>query len=523
MRWPPTRFSDYLFEYAIVHPDRELAVLGDWRISYREGAEVVRALSRALLESGVRAGDRVAILSTPRPEALLVHLAAIDIGAVTLGITTKYQLEEMRYVIGDSRPRVLFALPEFEGRDYTGDVATLAREYGIETIVGLGEGIDSTPTFEAFAGHGRLLEDGARARASAAVTSRAPALLVYTSGTTGAPKGALITHQGLGWTYSLQSRRWQIDNLRTLCNGPIHHLSGLAELPGTALAAGGTSVFMERFDPGEELALIERERINGMIQIPTQYQLMAAHPDFARADLSSLRRVVWAGAAMPRSVIAAWGERTDAQLEVQYGSTETTLTVTYSDPDADLEQLAESIGKPDPDIELRLADTSGARSAQGEPGEIQVRHPGVFGGYLGRPHATREAFTSDGFLRTGDLAVERPDGSFRLVGRRSEMYKSGGSNVYPREIELCLERHPAVAMAAVVSVPDPLYSEVGHAFVVPVGGTAVSDGDLTRWCAERLANYKRPKRIVVTDGLPMLTNAKIDRRALTAQAREETR
>ncbi|MGO9898329.1 MAG: class I adenylate-forming enzyme family protein [Solirubrobacteraceae bacterium] len=250
-----------------------------------------------------------------------------------------------------------------------------------------------------------------------------------------------------------------------MCNGPIHHLSGLAELPGTALAAGGTSVFMERFDPGEELALIERERINGMIQIPTQYQLMAANPDFERADLSSLRRVVWAGAAMPRSVIAAWRERTDAQLEVQYGSTETTLTVTYSDPDADLEQLAESIGKPDPDIELRLADTTGAPSAQGEPGEIQVRHPGVFGGYLGRPHATREAFTSDGFLRTGDLAVERPDGSLRLVGRRSEMYKSGGSNVYPREIELCLERHPAVAIAAVVSVPDPLYSEVGHAFV----------------------------------------------------------
>ena len=177
----------------------------------------------------------------------------------------------------------------------------------------------------------------------------------------------------------------------------------------------------------------------------------------------------------------AWRERTDAALEVQYGSTDTTLTVTYSDRGADIEQLAESIGRPEPEIELRLADDHGRPVADGESGEIQVRHPGVFAGYLGRPEATRDVFTDDGFLRTGDIAVRQDNGTLRLVGRRSDMYKSGGSNVYPREIELCLERHRDVAIAAVVSVPDPLYSEVGHAFVVPVAGRSLDPTDLAYW------------------------------------------
>jgi acyl-CoA synthetase (AMP-forming)/AMP-acid ligase II len=477
---PPTRFSDFLFTYAVAHPDRELAVLDDHRVSYAKAAEVVVALSRALVNAGVRRGDRVAMLSTPRPEAFLVHLATIDIGGVTLGLTPKYQLEEMRYVIGDSRPRVLFALASFEGRDYVGDAEEVAREFEIDTVVWIGPPTDSRAGFADFVDAGRSLDDRPSARARALVSAEDPALLVYTSGTTGRPKGALLPHRGLGWTYWLQARRWGVDRLRMLCNGPINHLAGLGELCGTALASGGTCVFMERFDPGAQLRLMERERISGVLGIPTTYQLVAADPAFNTTDLSSLARLTWAGAAMPRAVIEAWRERTDAVLEVQYGSTETTLTLTYSDRDADIEQLAESVGRPDPEIELRIADDHGHPVADGESGEIQVRHPGVFAGYLGRPGATREVFTDDGFLRTGDIAVRRDDGTLKLVGRRSDMYKSGGSNVYPREIELCLERHPRVAIAAVVSVPDPLYSEVGHAFVVPVAGGSLDPADLAR-------------------------------------------
>ena len=360
-------------------------------------------------------------------------------------------------------------------------------------------------------------EDRPRAHARAIVSPEDPALLVYTSGKTAQPKGALVSHRGLAWTYWLQARRWGVERLRMLCNGPINHLGGLGELCGTALASGGTCVFMERFDPGAQLRLMERERISGVLGIPTTYQLLAADPAFNRTDLSSLRRLTWAGAAMPRAVIEAWRDRTAAALEVQYGSTETTLTVTY----ADIGQLAESIGRPDPEIQLRLADDHGRPVANGRSGEIQVRHPGVFAGYLGRPEATREVFTEDGFLRTGDIAVRQDDGTLRLVGRRSDMYKSGGSNVYPREIELCLERHPDVAIAAVVSVPDPLYSEVGHAFVVPVAARSLDPTDLAYWCSQRLADYKRPKRIVVADELPMLENAKVDRRLLAAHARAE--
>jgi acyl-CoA synthetase (AMP-forming)/AMP-acid ligase II len=204
---------------------------------------------------------------------------------------------------------------------------------------------------------------------------------------------------------------------------------------------------------------------------------------------------------------------TGAELGTVYGLTESCVAVAYNNDDADDATLAETVGRPDPRLELRIVD-DGREVEAGMPGEIQVRNPCLMSGYLHLPTETHEAFTADGFLRTGDIGVLRPDGNLTLVGRSNDMFKSGGYNVYPREIEIVLESHPLVGIAAVIPVSDPVYHEVGHAFVTARDRTPPTSADLQRWCRERLANYKIPKRIVVRDELPLLPVGKVDKRAL---------
>ena len=216
---------------------------------------------------------------------------------------------------------------------------------------------------------------------------------------------------------------------------------------------------------------------------------------------------------MPRETLTAL-RATGAHLTSLYGLTESCVAVAYNDETADDESLTATLGRPDPRLELRLAEEDGTPVPPGAPGEIQVRNACLMTGYIGLPEETAAAFTPDGFLRTGDLAVARPDGALTLVGRLKEMYKSGGYNVYPREIELALERHPSVSAAAVVSVPDEVYTEVGVAFVV---GTATAE-ELDAHCREHLASYKVPKRIELLPGLPLLSAGKVDKAELRATA-----
>lgn len=271
---------------------------------------------------------------------------------------------------------------------------------------------------------------------------------------------------------------------------------------------------MERPDPAAMLDVIERERVTMLGGVPTLYQFLTAVPRFATADLSSLQMIAWGGAPMPLDLVKTYRQRANAKLMALYGMTEVTGSITFTDLDADDETLAHTIGKPDPNLNVRLMADEGNTCNVGEPGEIQLSHASVMLGYYNRPEATRRAFTGDGYFRTGDIAVQRADGNLELVGRRQDMFKSGGYNVYPREIELCLESHPEVALAAVIAVPDPTYYEVGHAFVLPQVNTRVDAAELSAWCRERLAGYKVPKHIVVTADLPLLPVGKIDKQAL---------
>lgn len=512
------RISDYLFYHADRHPDREFLVLDTQRLTYAEAADQVSALSRAFMDLGVRATDRIAVLSTPRPDFGIALLAAVDIGCIYVGLNPKYRAGELRHVVDDSQPKVLIGLTNDGGRDFESELRDLRAGDPDRVLVTMGGALPGASTLEDLIARGRPLDDAERIAARAAAGGREPALIVYTSGTTGAPKGAVLSHTSLTWSFGRQAERWAANPMRMICNMPINHSACVGDIVSTCLISGGTLVFMERFDVDAMLDLIADERISVLMQVPTMFQLLARHPRFGSSDLSSLRRLVWGGAAMPRAVLHAF-ERPGLAMEVMYGQTEAPASLTYSNPDASVEQLTQTIGMPDPEIDLRLATSDGQVCARGETGEIQVRHPSIFLGYFENAVATSDAFTPDGYLRTGDLAVERPDSYLQITGRLKEMFKSGGYNVYPREVELCLERHPEVMIAVVVEMPDRLYDEVGHAFVVLRRRASSGPAELIAWCQAHLANYKVPKAITIKEELPMLPIGKPDKQALRKQAR----
>lgn len=517
LRRPALRLiSDYPRYWAEKRPHAEAVVFEQSRWTFAELADRVDACAKALLAHGIRPGDRVATLSPPHPDYYVTFLATVSIGAIWLGLNPRYQMRELEYVGKDAGPRLVFARTTIGNRVYHQEIEALRSACpSIERTVLLDEG----NSYDEFIAGGRRISEADLAAARATVDPRAPCVIVYTSGTTGQPKGAMIHQAGLIKVARVQYAIWPIDPARALNNLPINHIGCIGDITCDTLVPGGTLVFQEQFDPGGMLDLVERERLTLFGHVPTALQLIVSHPAFDATDFSSVQLIIWEGAAAPVELIERLSTKC-GQLANAYGMTETVGSVTFTFDTDSPDVLANSVGWPVPEYDLRIASPDGTPVAIGEPGEVQVRGDFVTLGYWNRPEATAELFTADGWIRTGDLAEERPDGAYHLIGRLKEMFKSGGYNVYPREIEQVLESHPDVAMAAVIGVPDPLYQEVGHAFVVPHGeGRAPSAESLELHCRSQLANYKVPKRFTVTAGFPMLPIGKVDKQALRMMAR----
>ncbi|MGE0440051.1 MAG: class I adenylate-forming enzyme family protein [Gemmatimonadales bacterium] len=533
-RRPPAlaRISDYPRHWAAADPARIAVRFGPDGWTYGDLADRIDRAARALLALGVRPGDRVATLSPPHPDFLVTFLAAASIGAIWLGLNPRYQLRELEYVVGDAAPSVILARTRIDSRSFAAELRALASGIGRNARFGLlddpghgtppagatGETNLPGEPFARMLAAGEAVAPAELARAREAVSPDDPCLIVYTSGTTGRPKGAVIRHHGLVHVARVQHAIWPVEPLRVINNLPINHIGCVGDITCDTLVPGGTIVFQEQFDPGAMLAAIPAERITMFGHVPTALQLVVGHPAFDTTDFSSVQLLIWEGAAAPAALIERLRSKC-AEVANAYGMTETVGSVTFTFDSDDLEVLADSVGWPVPEYGVRIATESGAPVPPGTPGEIQVKGGFVTSGYWQRDDATRELFTADGWLRTGDLAVERSDGAYRLIGRLKEMFKSGGYNVYPREIELVLERHPGVAMAAVIGVPDPLYQEVGHAFVMARPGAAVDPAGLEAFCRGELANYKVPKRFTVAAEFPMLPIGKIDKQALRGAAR----
>jgi acyl-CoA synthetase (AMP-forming)/AMP-acid ligase II len=507
-RWPT--LLHYLERGARLFPSREAAWDGRESLDYAGLAQCVEACAVALGAAGLRPGNRVAYLGTPGVQFWASLLAVQRAGGIWLGLNPLQTERELAHVLGDARPVLTFIGPGLSAasREALQRAATHA---GVDSPRELPVGVDGLRHgLEAL---GRL-EGGHDDAVASGLAARGASLIVYTSGSSGRPKGALITHAGLvenGWWLA---RRLGFEPCRTLANLPINHIGCVGDVCATTLVAGGTLVFMDRFDAGQAVALLRGQRITWLAQVPAQFQLMVARGGLQAEDLVEIRHLTWGGAPMPRGLIEQFmGWVPD--LFNSYGLTECSGTITVSPRGASLDTLAETVGRPvDPGL-LRIADGEKTLPA-GQAGEVQIRGHHLFGGYLNQPQATAEAFTADGWLRTRDLGLCDDTGNVRLLGRMHDMFKSGGFNVYPREVEGVIESMAGVELCAVLAVPDPLWGEVGIAFVQS-NSVAVTAAALEQHCARLLARYKIPKRFELRPSLPLLAVGKIDKQALRAQ------
>jgi acyl-CoA synthetase (AMP-forming)/AMP-acid ligase II len=304
-----------------------------------------------------------------------------------------------------------------------------------------------------------------------------------------------------------------------LLHFPINHVAGAVEIGFTCIYAGLTMVMMDRFDPAATLQTVQDERITMLGQVPAMFLLQFRLPNYDSYDLSSIKNYVWAGAAAPEGMVKRLAA-TGATLITGYGQTENSGFITYSEPGDSIEDLVKTAGKCDPAFELRIMDKKGKEVPRGEVGEIWMKGDLIMKGYWNRPEATAETIVGDGWLKSGDLATMDERGYITIVGRTKEMFKSGGYNVYPREIEAVIEKHPNVAFVSVIPIPDETWQEVGKAFVMPVPGTDITPDDLKELCKKHLANYKVPKEFEVRPLLPLLPSGKINRLELVEEEKK---
>ncbi len=487
----------------------EAVVDGEFRLNNAELARRVDGIARALLQAGVRHGDRVATLAPPSADFWLIWLATTSIGAIWQGLNPKYQRNEYAYLLGDAKPRVVLVRSPFDGRDYLEELQALAE--APMQFVRLGDApLDAG---HPFIDAGSALSDEAIQAARAAVQPEDIAVIVYTSGTTGHPKGAMLSHRAVVQT-ALSNVQWIGDGLQsTVCPAPINHVGGLNNVCMTVYAAGGRIIFIPRVDFALLSQARERELPTYLVGSPTAFAMLLSIPGFSFAGLDHYRAIVFGGAVTPLAHLTEL-RKSGARLSSVYGQTETSGMFTYTAFDAPLAVTSETIGQPIPGNELRVVSAQGKAVASGAIGEIQMRGISMMSGYYNRPQATADAYTADGWLKTGDLGLMRPDGEIAFAGRIKEMFKSGGYNCYPVEIELAICEHPDVAQAAVVAVPHDTFQEVGHAFLLAKPGHRIDVDALRTFLRERIANYKIPKTWAVLDAFIFLPNGKVNKKAM---------
>ncbi len=520
----PGRIGDCLSAHAAANGTRKAMEYDGEAYSYAEVDDWVDICARAYLALGLKRGDCMAMLSSPRPEAFISFLAAARLGILWLGLNPKHQPRELSYVISDAKPRLILTVESLDGRQYAPELQSICDSVtAVSHLVSFSTRPTASDSFFGWANTcGARLQDGHALQIAVAETEEMdPALLVYTSGSSGNPKGVLLRQRELLQRSRNQLARFPTADPPVLLNPlPINHIGGMHFLGLFAFVGGGCIRFSQKFSASEYLEALRQESINIVIVLPTMVKLMVDEPDFSPTLLKSIDWFVFSGAAMSTELLDLI-KTSGCRIGLTYGMTETCGSVPYSDPDASIEALVNTIGRPFPEGEVRVADDLGVLCEVGIAGELQVLPTYCMGGYLNRPEATREVYTTDGWLRTGDTAILREDGNIRFVGRRSEMFKSGGYNVYPREVEVIIESHDSIRLSAVVGVPDPLFDEVGWAYVIPADANQFSEQILRDWCKNELASYKIPKRFIVCTELPLLPVGKVDKVALRKQAQSD--
>ncbi|HLW02050.1 MAG TPA: acyl-CoA synthetase [Ktedonobacterales bacterium] len=507
--------TEALLQHAHQHPERTAIVFEHQIISYGQVALEVERFASALLAQGLQRGDRVALFLENSPTFVVAYLGTHLAGGIVVLVNTQYRQVELTHILTDSGARL--CVTSNAGAD-----ALLSLNLpALQTIV-IVEEQGSTPsdgkkeysTFADFITQG----EAGNHRSWVLPTRDAPAILAYTSGTTGRAKGALLSHHNLiaNITALTAAWRWTAED-RLLLILPLFHAHGLmVGLHGT-LFMGASVVLRRSFDASEVLTTLQNDPgITLFFGVPTMYSRLVVEAERRGAPPHPLRLFVSGSAPLSPQVFTSFERLFGQRILERYGMTETIMNLTNP---YEGERRPGTVGGPFPGQEARVVDVHTRQPLpSGEIGEIEVHGPHVFAGYWNRPDATAEAFTADGWFKTGDLGWCSADGYYTITGRARELIISGGYNVYPREVEDVLAEHPAIAEVAIVGRPDPDLGEQVVAFVVPKEGHAPSSDEIIGFCRERLASYKKPRQVIFVDALPRNALGKVQKHLLNEQS-----
>ncbi len=463
--------------------------------SWQDMLEASGRLARLLAARGLRPGDRITVQVAKSIEAVWLYLACLRGGFVFHPLNDGYQREELAFLLADAAPALAVCDP--------------ARAALFRTLAPPGCNILTL----AADGSGSLAAAAALQEPETGVVEREAgdlAVLLYTSGTTGRPKGAMITHGNLASNAAALVAAWGFTPADRLLHAlPLYHAHGLFVGLGCALASGARLLFLERFDPAAVLAALPDATV--MMGVPTYYSRLLQQPGLDRTICRHVRLFISGSAPLSPETFAAFQDRSGHAILERYGMTETGMNT--SNPLSG-ERRAGSVGLPLPGVTLRIAGADDRPLPAGETGEIQLRGPNIFQGYWHQPEKTTEAFTADGYFRSGDQGVIAADGYVTLVGRSKDLIITGGLNVYPREVEILLDSLPGIAESAVIGVPHPDFGEAVVAIVVPAAGVVPAQAGIITAAKERLAGFKVPKRVFIVPELPRNTMGKVEKGVL---------
>ena len=475
-----------------------IEVPGGPTISYGDLEAASGRIANTLVAAGAKPGDRVAVQVDKSPEAVILYLACVRAGAVLLPLNTAYQSDELEYFLSDAAPTVVVCQPhrlaELEG---------LVAKAGITARV-MTLGAD---------GGGSLMAQAAAGSPEFATVARGGddiAAILYSSGTTGRPKGAMMSHTNLGSNALTLHKLWGFrpDDVLLHCL-PIFHTHGLFVAINCVLLNGTAMIFCAKFDAEQAIALMARATV--FMGVPTFYTRFLASPSLTPAACKGMRLFISGSAPLLEETFTAFHERSGHTILERYGMTEGGM---FTSNPLDGDRLAGTVGFPLPDVDLRITGEDGRVLAQGEVGIIEVKGPNIFKGYWNMPEKTKAEFTEDGYFKSGDVGVIDPRGYVSIVGRAKDLIISGGYNVYPKEVEDAIDRMDGVIESAVVGMPHPDFGEAGLALVVTPADTALSPDGIIADLRGRLANYKVPKQVVLVRELPRNAMGKVQKNVL---------
>jgi acyl-CoA synthetase (AMP-forming)/AMP-acid ligase II len=494
---------------------------GEVRLTYAELDQARVRTARAFIAAGLQPGERVAIWAPNIHQWILAAIGAQSVGGVLVPLNTRYKGAEAAYILGASGAKMLFTVSDFLGVRYPELLAGQSLP-ALERIVTLNGAAADCQTWDDFLAAGEAVPVAEATRRAAALRPSDTLDILFTSGTTGNPKGVVTGHgQNIrtfeNWSATVGLR--SSDNY--LIINPFFHSFGYKAGWLAAIISGAHILPVMNFELDAVLAQIARDRISMLPGPPTIYQSLLAHPKRAEYDLSSLRLAVTGAAPVPVELVRQMREELGFEVVVTaYGLTETCGVVSICRADDSAERISHTSGRAMQGGEMKCVDREGCTVAPGTDGEIWYRGFNVMQHYFNNAEATAEAFTTDGWLRTGDVGVMDADGYVRITGRIKEMFIVGGFNCYPAEIENILCSMPGVARAAVIGIPDARMGEVARAFLVKVAGAALDEPGVIDWARANMANYKVPRSVVFLDELPMNAGGKVDKAALARRAGE---